>query len=455
MQDAFATALERWPRDGVPRDPGRVDRRRRAQPRDRPRPARARAARPPPGARGARAEPTSRDAEHAVPTSVPDERLRLIFTCCHPALAREAQVALTLRLLGGLTTAEIAHAFLVAEPTMAQRLAARRRRSAPRRSRSGSRRDAALPARLEAVLDVIYLDLQRGLRGERAATRSIRRSLCAEALRLAAIVAVPDARPARGARPARAAARPRGARATPASTRTASSSCSRTRTARAGTARRSTQATRLAARALRLGPPGRYVLQAAIAVEHANAPTLRTNPLGPHRRATTATSPRSPPTRSWSSTGPWRSRWPATSTAAWRGSTRSRRRSTATTTSTPPAPTCCAGRRATRPRAAYARALELAGNAAERALPAAPPRVAARRSPRSAAGRAVSASPSRSAGGRSCRCGLRLTRPISRVSRGPLRGGLRPVLTHSRLTPTTRSGDGPVMTGWRRCALTR
>ena len=102
-------------------------------------------------------------------TSVPDERLRLIFTCCHPALSREAQVALTLRLLGGMTTAEIARAFLVAEPTMAQRWP-REGEDPPAQIPFRIPRDAQLPARLEAALDVLYLIYNEGY-ARQAATR--------------------------------------------------------------------------------------------------------------------------------------------------------------------------------------------------------------------------------------------------------------------------------------------
>jgi RNA polymerase sigma-70 factor (ECF subfamily) len=143
------TAVERWPREGVPRDPVAwivvvarnraidVLRRDRAL-RDRAAELAALAALSTPGD-----EPA---AEELMATSVPDERLRLIFACCHPALAPEAQVALTLRLLGGLSTAEVAHAFLVPEATMAQRLVRARRRSGPRGSRSECPRTRRCPS---------------------------------------------------------------------------------------------------------------------------------------------------------------------------------------------------------------------------------------------------------------------------------------------------------------------
>ena len=289
---------------------------------------------------------------------MPDERLRLIFTCCHPALAREAQVALTLRLLGGLTTAEVARAFLVAEPTMAQRLTPREGEDPRRRrSRSASRPTTPLPARLEAVLDVIYLVFNEGYAAS-AGDAHMRRSLCAEALRLAAIVAelMPDEPEALGlqalllAHEAR-----RDARVDADGELVLLEDQDRARwDARRDRARHPPRRARAAARpAGPLRPAGRD--------RASSTPTLRRGDTRWDRIAAYyATSPRSRPTRSWSSTARWRSPWPATWTAAWRASTRSRRARPLPLLPRRPRRPAAPARRRDAAAAAYAQALERA-----------------------------------------------------------------------------------------------
>jgi RNA polymerase sigma-70 factor (ECF subfamily) len=188
LQDAFAAAVATWPRDGVPTSPGAwitTTARRKAI--DRLRRERGLADRIERlAALAARETATVVDEqEDEMPDdgAIADDRLRLLFTCCHPALALDARVALTVKLLGGLTTAEVAHAFLVSEPTMYQRLTRAKRKIAATRIPYRVPPAELLPERRDGVLAVIYLVFNEGY----AATdgdRLVRGELCGEAIRL-------------------------------------------------------------------------------------------------------------------------------------------------------------------------------------------------------------------------------------------------------------------------------
>ena len=197
VQDAFATAVERWPRDGLPDDPGawiirtarnraidRLRRRRMATERER---------------QAVELEALRRAIEPERDSTIPDERLGLMFACCHPSLAPEASVALTLRLVAGLTVEEIARALLTTPPAISQRLVRAKRTLREGRVSMDVPADPELPERLGSVLAVVYLVFNEGS----AATggeQAMRAELCSEAIRLARLLArlMPDESEARG-----------------------------------------------------------------------------------------------------------------------------------------------------------------------------------------------------------------------------------------------------------------
>jgi RNA polymerase sigma-70 factor (ECF subfamily) len=268
VQEAYVAALEAWSRDGVPERPGAwlttVARRNALNAMARRRTLQAKLP--------LLLEPEAVEMDGPTEdTTIPDDRLRLVFTCCHPALAREAQVALTLRLVCGVGTADIAHAFLVAEPTMAARLTRAKRKIAAAGIPYVVPGPADLPARLDAVLTVVHLLSTTGHTAPSGDTL-VRVDLADRALDLArmlhallpaerevagllALLLVHDARHA--------------TRTDEAGRLVRLQEQDRSAWDRAAIAR----ADQLVDAALRDGPPGRFTLQAAIAALHAQAPT--------------------------------------------------------------------------------------------------------------------------------------------------------------------------------------
>ena len=270
VQDAYVAALDAWARDGVPRRPGAwlttAARRRALDAHRRDRTLRAKL---PLLVESAEQLP----AEAALPDDevIPDDRLRLVFTCCHPALAREAQVALTLRLVCGLTTAEIAAAFLVQEPTLAARLTRAKKKIAAARIPYRVPEAAELPDRLDAVLTVVHLVFTTGHTAP-TGDSVVRVDLVERSLELAGMLhrLMPDEREVRGLLALLLLGEARRPTRTDAAGRLVLLA-DQDRDAWDGRLVDEGQA--LVVDALRGGRPGRFALQAAIAALHAEAPS--------------------------------------------------------------------------------------------------------------------------------------------------------------------------------------
>lgn len=273
VQDAFSTAVERWPGEGIPPSPAGwiiTTARRRAIDR-----ARREAARSVKQAEADLLHPTPGDAfdpEAVVSPEIPDDRLRLIFTCCHPALAPQARVALTLRLLGGLTTTQIARSFLVPETTMGQRISRAKRKIRDARIPFRIPSPDEFPERLDAVRSVLYLVYTEG-HTTSAGPELADTDLCSEAVRLARVLAglVPDDPETTGLLALMLLGESRrAARTGPGGDLVLLADQDRSRWDRALI----DEGQALVRRTLRWNRPGPYQIQAAIAAVHADAPTF-------------------------------------------------------------------------------------------------------------------------------------------------------------------------------------
>ncbi|CAM04955.1 putative RNA polymerase, sigma-24 subunit, ECF subfamily [Saccharopolyspora erythraea NRRL 2338] len=266
VQEAFTEAVRRWPSSGLPPSPAgwivttarnrAIDRLRRESTR-----------------KDRQAQATLLHARDEVPEEGPvrDDRLRMIFTCCHPALSTPARVALTLRLLGGLTTAEIARAFLVPEPTMAQRLVRAKGKIRDARIPYRVPDGAELPDRLRSVLAVVYLVFNEGHTAS-SGERLVRDDLCAEAIRLGRLLAelMPDEPEVLGLLALMLLVESRrAARTTAGGALVRLSEQDRARWDRELVA----EGQAIVRRCLRIGRPGPYQIQAAINAVHSDAPS--------------------------------------------------------------------------------------------------------------------------------------------------------------------------------------